>query len=90
MYSIKFDKAIEKTIVAWKKSNPNSHKKLLKTLIAIGENPRQGIGHPEALVGSNNNIYSRRITAHDRIIYSINDAEQVVVIATIKGHYEDK
>ena len=90
MYAIKFDKAIEKNIALWKKSNPNLHKKLVKTFIAIAENPRTGIGHPEALVGSNDTIYSRRITAHDRVIYSINDEECFVVIVSIKGHYDDK
>lgn len=56
-------------MVKWKKSNPNLFKKLGKILEAIQEAPRNGIGHPEPLIGGEGITYSRRITAHDRIIY---------------------
>jgi toxin YoeB len=58
--------------------------------MAIAENPRKGIGHPEPLVGGEDIIYSRRITAHDRIIYSIHDQEVIVIIIELEGHYKDK
>jgi toxin YoeB len=90
MYSVQFDKAVVKVIAKWKKSNPKLHSKLSKILVAIAENPREGIGHPEPLVGGNDVIYSRHITAHDRIIYSIHDQEIIVVIIELEGHYNDK
>lgn len=90
MYAIRFDEDVEKIISKWKKSNPRLHKKLTKILVAIAENPRQGIGHPEPLVGGGDTVYSRRITDHDRIIYTIHDLEVYVVVVELEGHYSDK
>ncbi len=90
MYAIKFDSSVEKKISKWKKSNPMLHKKLLNVLVAIAENPREGIGHPEPLVGGRDTVYSRRITAHDRIVYVIHDEEIYVIVIEIEGHYKDK
>ena len=61
-----------------------------KLLSELAEHPRIGTGHPEPLVGGEGNIYSRHITAHDRIIYRIYDDIVVVLIITIEGHYDDK
>ncbi|MDE6416452.1 MAG: Txe/YoeB family addiction module toxin [Duncaniella sp.] len=90
MYAIKFDDKVIKIIAKWKKSNPILHKKLTKIIVAIAEDPRHGIGHPEPLVGGNNEIYSRHISAHDRIIYRIHDEEIFVIIIELEGHYSDK
>ena len=54
------------------------------------KNPRTGIGHPEPLIGGKDITYSRRITAHDRIIYEIHDAEILVIVIEVEGHYNDK
>ena len=52
--------------------------------------PRSGSGHPEALVGMGGNVYSRRITAQDRLIYEIHDDIVVVLVLQVEGHYDDK
>lgn len=54
------------------------------------EHPRTGIGHPEALIGGEDVIYSRHISAYDRIIYRIYDDEVYVLVIEIEGHYDDK
>lgn len=90
MYAIKFDEEVQKIISKWKKSNPLLHKKLIKILVAIAENPRHGIGHPEPLIGGHDVVYSRRISANDRIIYVIHDDEVYVIVVQIEGHYSDK
>ena len=90
MYSIKFDDEVVKIIAKWKKSNPILFKKLKKILQAISDDPRHGIGHPEPLVGGGDMTYSRRISAHDRIIYNIHDLEVYVVFIELEGHYDDK
>ncbi len=90
MYAIKFDTTVVKTIAKWKKSNPILYKKLVKVLEAIAENPRHGIGHPEPLIGGNDVIYSRHISAHDRIIYKIYDTDIYVIVIDVEGHYDDK
>lgn len=90
MYTIKFSDPVVKVIVKWKKSNPNLFKKLEKVIKAIAENPRHGIGHPEPMIGGNDVIYSRRISAHDRIVYTIHDDDVYVVVVELEGHYNDK
>ena len=73
MYTLDFDHKMVKVMVKWKKSNPTLFKKLGKILEANQEGPRSGIGHPEPLVCGNGITYSRRISAHERIIYDIYD-----------------
>ncbi len=58
--------------------------------MTIAEDPRHGIGHPEPLIGGGGITYSRRITAHDRIIYRIYDEEVYVIVVDLEGHYDDK
>ncbi len=65
-------------------------KKYKKIYLELLEHPMTGIGHPEALRGSNGVTYSRHITAHDRILYNIYEVEVVVVILEVEGHYNDK
>lgn len=90
MYTIKFDIKVGNIISKWKKSNPVLYKKFVKIIIAIAMDPRHGIGHPEPLVGGGDITYSRRISAHDRIIYRIHDKEVYVVVVELEGHYDDK
>ncbi|MCQ2189723.1 MAG: Txe/YoeB family addiction module toxin [Paludibacteraceae bacterium] len=89
-YEIKFDETVQDTIKKWKKSNAINYKKLVKVLQAISEDPRNGIGHPEPLIGGGDVVYSRHITASDRIIYRIHDDEVFVLVIQIEGHYKDK
>lgn len=89
-YKISFDPKVLKTIAKWKKSNPMLFKKLTKVLTDIMEHPRSGIGHPEPMIGGGDRKYSRRITAHDRIIYEIDDEQILVLVIEVEGHYDDK
>ena len=65
-------------------------KKYQKIYHELMDHPRTGIGHPEALVGGNSILYSRHITAHDRIIYEIHDEVITVLVLDVEGHYNDK
>jgi toxin YoeB len=56
----------------------------------LEQHPRVGTGHPEPLRGGNDIIWSRRITAHDRIIYEIYDDVVRVLVVELEGHYDDK
>ncbi len=89
-YSIDFSKKAQKVIEKWRRSNPSSYKKLVVILNEIAEHPREGIGHPEPLRSGSGITYSRRISAHDRIIYDIHDEEITVLVIKVEGHYDDK
>ena len=69
-YSVSYSKAIDKGLKKWKKSNSALFKKYCRILEELMLHPREGLGHPEALVKGNNIKWSRHVTAHDRIIYN--------------------
>lgn len=81
---------VDKVLKKWKRSNPNLFKKFAKILHELHEHPRTGTGHPEPLKGGQNITYSRRISAHDRVIYDIYDDRVEVLLMEIEGHYNDK
>lgn len=90
IYEVAYSSRIDKIIAKWKKSNPILFKKFRTVIEDISVHPRSGIGHPEALVGGGDVIYSRHITAKDRIIYQIYDDKVLVLVIELEGHYNDK
>lgn len=89
-YNVDFTKDAQRVVKKWKKSNPILYKKLVVILDEISMHPRIGTGHPEPLRGGNDITYSRRISAHDRIIYDIHDDTVTVLVVDVEGHYDDK
>lgn len=89
-YRIEYSTEAQKTIKKWKKSNPNSFKKLYNLLPELATHPKTGTGHPEPLKGGNNVTYSRRLSGHDRVIYDIYDDVVTVLVLQVEGHYNDK
>ncbi|MCQ2244304.1 MAG: Txe/YoeB family addiction module toxin [Bacteroidaceae bacterium] len=89
-YEINFSDNALAVLAKWKKSNPILFKKAYKIINDIAEHPRSGLGHPEALKGGNSTLYSRRVTAHDRIVYDIYDEHIEVQVISVQGHYSDK
>ena len=89
-YSVAYSKDVDKILKKWKKSNPALFKKYSKILEELIEHPREGLGHPEAMVKGNNIKWSRHITAHDRIVYNIYDSIVVVEVIQLESHYNDK
>jgi len=74
----------------WKKSgNKIIQKKIESLLDAIQENPYKGIGKPEPLKHNLSGAWSRRITQEHRLVYEINENNQIVIlnILSLKGHY---
>ena len=89
-YNVDFTKDAQRVVKKWKKSNPILYKKLVVILDEISMHPRIGTGHPEPLRGGNDITYSRRLSAHDRIIYDIHDETITVLVIDVEGHYDDK
>lgn len=61
-------------------------KKIEKLLIAVKENPFEGIGKPEQLKYKYSGKWSRRIDGEHRMIYDV--FENVITIYSLKGHYK--
>ena len=89
-YTIELTDRAMNVLKKFSKSSPAMAKKILKLLDDIAEHPRDGIGKPEVLKGYNGNVYSRRISGHDRIIYEIFESQIMVSVMSIGGHYDDK
>ena len=51
--------------------------------------PYEGFGKPEALRYELAGKWSRRISKEDRLIYTVDEINQVINILSLKGHYED-
>ncbi len=89
-YSIEFSSNAQKVVKKWKKSNPLAFRKLYSLLPELERHPRVGTGHPEPLKGGDGITYSRRLSAHDRIVYDIYDDIVTVLVLEVEGHYRDK
>ena len=89
-YTIKLADGVDKVLAKWKKSNPNLFKKYRKIYDELLDHPKTGLGHPEQLRGSVGITWSRRIAAHDRMIYDIYEDIVSVYILELEGHYDDK
>lgn len=89
-YIINFTIEAKRVLEKYKKSNPIAFKKIIRFMPELEQHPRMGTGHPEPLKAGNSITYSRRITAHDRLIYDVYDDTITVLIIEIEGHYNDK
>lgn len=89
-YTIKISESADKVIAKWKKSNPSLLKKFRKIYDELLEHPKTGLGHPEPLKGGGDITWSRRISAHDRVVYDIHEDIVSVYIIEVGGHYKDK
>ena len=90
IYKVNFTPEAKKVLVKIKKSNPKLWKKVEKVLHELVENPKVETGHPEPLKGGRSITYSRRLSAHDRIIYDVYDNNLIVLVLQLEGHYNDK
>lgn len=90
MYEVVYSNEALSSIAKYKKSSPQSYKKVLKLVEELHEHPKTGIGHPEALKGVGGNVYSREINKKDRLVYEIYEEKIVVYIIPVEGHYNDK
>ena len=76
-----------KDISYWKKSGDKIiQNKIQKLIIAIQENPTEGIGKPEQLKHNLSGYWSRRINQEHRIVYEIKEND-IIEIQSLRGHY---
>ena len=55
----------------------------------ILKNPYEGIGKPHGLKHELSSSWARSITHEHRIVYEIFEADNVLLISRLKGHYKD-
>jgi toxin YoeB len=71
----------------WATSNPKVLPKIIRLIAETTRTPRSGTGKPERLKQFSGDVWSRRITEKDRLVYDIRD--DVVVTVACRFHYDD-
>jgi toxin YoeB len=68
-------------------SNPKVLARIIRLVAEAMQTPRSGTGKPERLKHLGGEIWSRRITERDRLVYDIQD--DAVVIIACRFYYDD-
>ncbi|MFO7537554.1 MAG: Txe/YoeB family addiction module toxin [Chloroflexota bacterium] len=75
--------------LAWYRRHDRSrYVKCFDLIRDIAHDPRQGLGKPERLKHFDREVWSRRVSHEDRLVYVIYTAEQQVEIVSCKSHYD--
>jgi len=72
---------------AWSTINPKVFAKIIRLIAETTRSPRTGTGKPERLKHLGGEVWSRRITEKDRLVYDIQDG--MIVIIACRFHYDD-
>lgn len=86
MYTVKLSNRAEKDRVKLVQSSLSQKAKLLIDILKV--NPYQNPPPYEKLLGDLKQFYSRRINHQHRLVYSIHEDEQIVVVRSMWTHYE--
>jgi toxin YoeB len=73
----------------WRRSDPDTFKKINALIEDIQRNPFRGLGKPEALKFALSGWWSRRITQEHRLVYRVSGkpGRQILEIAQCRYHY---
>jgi toxin YoeB len=72
---------------AWSTTNPEVPTKVARLIAETTRTPRGGTGKPERLKRLGGEVWSRRITEKDRLVYDIE--ADVITIVACRFHYDD-
>lgn len=89
MNDITFDAKGWSDYLYWQTQDRRTLKKINGLLEDIKRNGvMRGIGKPELLKHRKSGLYSRRIDEANRLVYAIDELQNIKIISC-KGHYED-
>ena len=71
----------------WSTTNPRVLSKIIRLIADTTRTPRTGTGKPERLKHLGGEVWSRRITEKDRLVYDIQS--NMVTIIACRFHYDD-
>jgi toxin YoeB len=72
---------------AWSASNPKVLSRIIRLIAETTRTPRTGTGKPERLKHLSGEVWSRRITDKDRLVYDIQP--DTITIVACRFHYDD-
>ncbi len=72
---------------AWSAINPKVLAKIIRLIAETMRTPRTGTGKPERLKHLGGEVWSRRVTEKDRLVYDIQPG--TITIVACRFHYDD-
>jgi toxin YoeB len=72
---------------AWSTTNPEVLARIIRLIAETTRTPRTGTGKPERLKHLGGEVWSRRITEKDRLVYDIQ--HDMVTTVACRFHYDD-
>ncbi len=72
---------------AWSMTNPKVLSKIIRLIVETTRTPRTGTGKPERLKQLGGEVWSRRITEKDRLVYDVQS--DVITIIACRFRYDD-
>ena len=72
---------------AWSTTNPKVLSRIIRLIAETTRTPRTGTGKPERLKHLGGEVWSRRITEKDRLVYDIE--QDAIIIIACRFHYDD-
>ena len=72
---------------AWSTTNPKVLSRIIRLIAETTRTPRTGTGKPERLKHLGGEVWSRRITEKDRLVYDIQ--QDAIIIIACRFHYDD-
>ena len=83
LFEVKFQRQLRQWIV----DNKRMALKVMDIVTDIERNPTEGIGKPEPLKHNLTGLWSRRIDQEHRLIYEIDEENEVLTFISCFGHY---
>jgi len=71
----------------WSTNNAKTLSKIIRLIAETARTPRTGTGKPERLKHLGGEVWSRRITEKDRLVYDIQS--DLITIIACRFHYDD-
>lgn len=87
MYEIELTAEAERDLVFWSKNDKTTLKRIRALIANMQETPYTGLGKPEALRHEWSGFYSRRIDSRNRLVYAVNEDQQLITIHQMRYHY---
>ena len=83
-----FQKQFREDLDHWIKVKPKLAVRLLRIVYETANNPSGGIGKPERIGHLGANVWSKRLTEADRVVYAVYD--DYIDFWQGRYHYDDK
>ena len=85
---IKLLEDADEDLLFWiKTGNKSIQKKINQLLNSIEKTSYSGIGKPEVLKHHLSGLWSRRINSEHRLVYEIDENQNLIIVHSLKGHY---